>query len=206
MCDALLQRVRAAHGHARQVHRGAGPLDGPHRRRPAAADPRRRPPDHGLRLHRRRRAGQRAGAAVRRASDEVFNVASGTETIAARTRGGAAEGHGRDALQPEYGPERSVNPVPRRLASTRKAEPLLGFGPRSAWRRGSIASCAGGRRTGLWRSRHERLVAQLCRAGAGAPRSGARPSWRSQVVAASFALLLAACGGADEQTAASRSP
>ena len=30
-------------------------------------------------------------------------------------------------LTPEYGPERSVNPVPRRLASTEKAERMLGF-------------------------------------------------------------------------------
>jgi UDP-glucose 4-epimerase len=30
-------------------------------------------------------------------------------------------------LAPEYGPERNVNPVPRRLASTRKAQALLGF-------------------------------------------------------------------------------
>ena len=30
-------------------------------------------------------------------------------------------------LQPEYGPERKVNPVPRRLADTRKAEQMLGF-------------------------------------------------------------------------------
>ena len=28
---------------------------------------------------------------------------------------------------PEYGPARSVNPVPRRLASTEKAERMLGF-------------------------------------------------------------------------------
>jgi UDP-glucose 4-epimerase len=28
---------------------------------------------------------------------------------------------------PEFAPERSVNPVPRRLASTEKAERLLGF-------------------------------------------------------------------------------
>ena len=31
--DALLQRLRTAHGPARQVHRGADPLDGPHRTR-----------------------------------------------------------------------------------------------------------------------------------------------------------------------------
>jgi UDP-glucose 4-epimerase len=30
-------------------------------------------------------------------------------------------------LQPEYGPERSVNPVSRRLADVGKAERLLGF-------------------------------------------------------------------------------
>jgi UDP-glucose 4-epimerase len=29
--------------------------------------------------------------------------------------------------QPEYGPERAVNPVPRRLADVSKAERLLGF-------------------------------------------------------------------------------
>jgi UDP-glucose 4-epimerase len=30
-------------------------------------------------------------------------------------------------LAPEYGPERKVNPVPRRLASTAKARTMLGF-------------------------------------------------------------------------------
>jgi UDP-glucose 4-epimerase len=30
-------------------------------------------------------------------------------------------------LQPEYGPERKVNPVSRRLADTRRAEEQLGF-------------------------------------------------------------------------------
>lgn len=34
---------------------------------------------------------------------------------------------GRRGLTPEFAPERSVNPVPRRLASTGKAERLLGF-------------------------------------------------------------------------------
>jgi UDP-glucose 4-epimerase len=34
---------------------------------------------------------------------------------------------GRNGLSPEFAPERSVNPVPRRLASTAKAERLLGF-------------------------------------------------------------------------------
>jgi UDP-glucose 4-epimerase len=30
-------------------------------------------------------------------------------------------------VEPEYGPERKVNPVPRRLASTDKAKQMLGF-------------------------------------------------------------------------------
>jgi UDP-glucose 4-epimerase len=59
-------------------------------------------------------------------SDEVFNVASGVETslnelAAALTR----VMNVRQA--PEYGPERKVNAVPRRLASTEKAERMLGF-------------------------------------------------------------------------------
>ncbi len=59
-------------------------------------------------------------------SDEVFNVATGVETslndlAAALTRVMGAR------ATPEYGPERKVNAVPRRLASTEKAERLLGF-------------------------------------------------------------------------------
>jgi UDP-glucose 4-epimerase len=60
------------------------------------------------------------------ASDEVFNVASGVETslnelAAALSRVMNVQ------RAPEYGPERKVNAVPRRLASTEKAERLLGF-------------------------------------------------------------------------------
>jgi UDP-glucose 4-epimerase len=59
-------------------------------------------------------------------SDEVFNVASGTETSLNQLAAALAKVMGSD-LTPVYGPERSVNPVPRRLASTEKAERLLGF-------------------------------------------------------------------------------
>jgi UDP-glucose 4-epimerase len=59
-------------------------------------------------------------------SDEVFNVASGTETslndlahILLRVMGSNAP--------LEYGPERKVNAVPRRLADVSKARQLLGF-------------------------------------------------------------------------------
>jgi UDP-glucose 4-epimerase len=58
--------------------------------------------------------------------DEVFNVASGTETSLNDLAAALLKVMGSD-LQPEYGPERSVNPVARRLADTRKAERMLGF-------------------------------------------------------------------------------
>jgi len=59
-------------------------------------------------------------------NDEVFNVASGTETSLLELAQSLAKVMGRE-IDPEFAPERSVNPVPRRLASTAKAEGLLGF-------------------------------------------------------------------------------
>jgi UDP-glucose 4-epimerase len=61
------------------------------------------------------------------ASDEVFNVASGTETSLRELAEALLRVMGAEGLALEYGPERSVNPVPRRLASTEKAERILGF-------------------------------------------------------------------------------
>ncbi len=65
-------------------------------------------------------------AADANVTDEVFNVASGTETslndlahILLRVMGSNAP--------LEYGPERKVNAVPRRLADVSKAQRLLGF-------------------------------------------------------------------------------
>jgi len=59
-------------------------------------------------------------------TDDVFNVASGTETslnaLAAALLKVMASN-----LKPEYGPERKVNAVSRRVADTTKAERLLGF-------------------------------------------------------------------------------
>jgi len=60
------------------------------------------------------------------ASDEVFNVASGTETTL-RDLAAALLRVMESNVAPEFGPERSVNPVSRRLASVEKAERLLGF-------------------------------------------------------------------------------
>jgi UDP-glucose 4-epimerase len=62
-----------------------------------------------------------------KASDQVFNVASGTETSLAQLASALASVMGQGRLTPEFAPERSVNPVPRRLASMTKAERLLGF-------------------------------------------------------------------------------
>jgi len=59
-------------------------------------------------------------------ADDVFNVASGTET-SLNELAEALLRIMRSNLKPEYGPERKVNPVPRRLADTSKAEELLGF-------------------------------------------------------------------------------
>ncbi len=59
-------------------------------------------------------------------TDEVFNVASGTETSLKRARRDCWRGYGvRPA--PEYVPERKVNPVQRRLADIEKAARMLGF-------------------------------------------------------------------------------
>ena len=59
-------------------------------------------------------------------SDEVFNVATGVETSLNELAAALSRIMG-VAVPPEYGPERKVNPVPRRLASTEKAERMLGF-------------------------------------------------------------------------------
>jgi len=70
-------------------------------------------------------------------SDDVFNVASGTETslrdlAVALLR--VMDSH----LRPEYGPERAVNPVRRRLADTTKAEEQLDFKARIALEEGLL--------------------------------------------------------------------
>jgi UDP-glucose 4-epimerase len=59
-------------------------------------------------------------------TDDVFNVASGSETSLNELAQALARVMGSD-LKVEYGPERKVNPVPRRLASTDKARQSIGF-------------------------------------------------------------------------------
>lgn len=63
-------------------------------------------------------------------SDEVFNVGSGTETSLAQLAQALTlvmARNDRNELSPEFAGERSVNPVPRRRASTEKAEQMLDF-------------------------------------------------------------------------------
>jgi UDP-glucose 4-epimerase len=59
-------------------------------------------------------------------SDDVFNVATGVETSLNDLAAAIGRAMG-VRVAPEYGPERKVNPVARRLASTEKATRLLGF-------------------------------------------------------------------------------
>lgn len=59
-------------------------------------------------------------------SDQVFNVACGVETSLNDLAYALIKVMDAD-LHPEYGPERKVNPVPRRLADTRRAKEQLGF-------------------------------------------------------------------------------
>ena len=59
-------------------------------------------------------------------SDEVFNIASGTETSLNDLAHTLLRVMGSEAPL-EYGPERKVNPVPRRLADISKASRMLGF-------------------------------------------------------------------------------
>jgi UDP-glucose 4-epimerase len=65
-------------------------------------------------------------AATSEVTDEVFNVASGTETSLTDLAHGLARAMGSDLL-PEYGPERAVNPVPRRVGDPEAAAKRLGF-------------------------------------------------------------------------------
>lgn len=60
------------------------------------------------------------------ATDSVFNVASGTETSLEELARALLRVMDSD-LEPEYGPERKVNAVSRRLADTSRAKADLGF-------------------------------------------------------------------------------
>lgn len=82
-------------------------------------------------------------------TDEVFNVASGVETSLLELLQTLLRAVGREDVSPEFGPERAVNAVPRRLADITKAERMLKFRAQVSledglrhlveWRRGVLA-------------------------------------------------------------------
>jgi UDP-glucose 4-epimerase len=67
-------------------------------------------------------------AAVSDVTDEVFNLGSGTETSLSQLAEMLLHVMDSD-LAPEYGPPRTVNPVPRRLADVSQAAEHLGWKP-----------------------------------------------------------------------------
>ncbi|WP_405813775.1 NAD-dependent epimerase/dehydratase family protein [Streptomyces sp. NBC_01390] len=69
-------------------------------------------------------------------TDEVFNVASGTETSLRQLADGLLEAMGASGLEPEHGPARAVNGVVRRLADATQAAERLGFTARIDMRTG----------------------------------------------------------------------
>jgi UDP-glucose 4-epimerase len=91
-------------------------------------------------------------AASSTVTDEVFNVASGTETSLKELAALLSSVMGAH-LTPEHGPARKVNAVPRRLADVSKARDMLGFEARIPietglrdlveWWRGQKAPVAG---------------------------------------------------------------
>lgn len=69
-------------------------------------------------------------------TDEVFNIANGTETSLKELAEGLLEAMGAQGLEPEHGPARTVNAVVRRLADTSRAAERLGFEARIDLRTG----------------------------------------------------------------------
>jgi UDP-glucose 4-epimerase len=65
-------------------------------------------------------------AAKAEVTDEVFNIASGSETSLEQLAGALLKVMG-STLKPEYGPARKVNGVSRRLADVSRARERLGF-------------------------------------------------------------------------------
>ncbi|MEW2300733.1 SDR family NAD(P)-dependent oxidoreductase [Streptomyces sp. NPDC006655] len=69
-------------------------------------------------------------------TDEVFNIASGTETSLKELAEGLLAAMGAEGLEPVHGPARTVNSVVRRLADTSRAAERLGFEARIDLRTG----------------------------------------------------------------------
>ena len=113
---ALLQRVRPADGHPRRLHRGARPVDGADRGGRAAAHPRRRHPDDGLRLHRGHRPRQPARRGSPTSPTRSSTSASGTETSLAELAARPAAGDGQPTSRRSTARRAASTRVTRRLA------------------------------------------------------------------------------------------
>jgi UDP-glucose 4-epimerase len=98
------------------------------------------------------------------ASDQVFNVASGVETSLLGLLEALLRAAGKPDVQPELLPPRAVNPVPRRLADTRRAVEQLGF-------RAAVSLEEGLRRLIAWRRELIARGQQAAYEGAEAPLS-----------------------------------
>ena len=98
-------------------------------------------------------------------TDEVFNVASGVETSLNELAGALLRAMGSE-MAPQYGPERAVNPVPRRLADIDKAERMLGF-------RAHVTLDEGLRRLVAWWRQERGQHAEWAVLGNGSPRDRA---------------------------------
>lgn len=85
-------------------------------------------------------------------TDDVFNVASGVETSLNDLAAALLRVMGSN-LQPEYGPERKVNPVSRRLADTRHAAEKIGFRAKVGLEEGLT------RLVEWWRANKDRMAA-----------------------------------------------
>jgi hypothetical protein len=72
----------------------------------------------------------------------VYNVASGTETSLLQLWRAIRQVTGAYHLEPEFHPPRKVNPVPRRLADTRRAKEEIGFEARTTLAEGLRALAA----------------------------------------------------------------
>jgi UDP-glucose 4-epimerase len=87
-------------------------------------------------------------------SDEVFNVAGGSETSLLELSEMLTHVMGRPDLKPEFREERKVNPVARRLADTSKAERMLRFRTIIPMKRGLADLVT------WWREQAKRLTAE----------------------------------------------
>ncbi len=80
--------------------------------------------------------------------DDVYNVASGTETSLLELWDAIRRVTGAFHLRPQHQPPRKVNPVPRRLADTAKAAREIGF-------RAEVPLDEGLRRLAAWRAQRQ---------------------------------------------------